>query len=129
MKKIPIISLMACLILLISLVFILNISKKRTAIEQQAAGTQITFSGLKVTGNKLVNQQGQQVILHGVDRSGAEYQCLKGNEIFDGPYDSNSIQSMKTWDIDAVRVPLNEDCWLGINGVKTGGTVYQQAIE
>src|SRR5579864_5413560 len=118
MKKIPIISLMACLILLISLVFILNISKKRTAIEQQAAGTQITFSGLKVSGNKLVNQQGQQVIFHGVDRSGAEYQCVTGNNVFDGPADPASIQAMRTWDIDVVRVPLNEDCWLGINSVK-----------
>jgi hypothetical protein len=38
---------------------------------------------------------------------------------------------MKTWNVNAVRVPLNEDCWLGINGVATayGGTNYQSAIE
>jgi len=129
MKKLPIISLTACLLLVISLAFIVHISQKRTAIEQHAAGTQITFSGLKVSGNKLVNEQGQQVILHGVDRSGTEYQCVTGNQIFDGPNDAASIQAMKTWDIDVVRVPLNEDCWLGINNVVTGGTTYQQAVK
>ena len=38
---------------------------------------------------------------------------------------------MKSWHINAVRVPLNEDCWLGINGVKPefGGDAYRQAIE
>src|ERR1035438_9642239 len=38
---------------------------------------------------------------------------------------------MVAWRIDAVRVPLNEDCWLGINGISpaVGGTAYQHAIE
>ena len=37
---------------------------------------------------------------------------------------------MLSWQINAVRVPLNEDCWLGINGVKPeyGGANYQAAI-
>ena len=37
---------------------------------------------------------------------------------------------MATWHINAVRVPLNEDCWLGINGVNAAysGANYQNAI-
>jgi hypothetical protein len=37
---------------------------------------------------------------------------------------------MKTWNIQAVRVVLNEDCWLGINGVLPvyGGIQYQNAV-
>jgi hypothetical protein len=37
---------------------------------------------------------------------------------------------MSTWHINIVRIPLNEDCWLGINGVNPayGGTNYQNAI-
>jgi hypothetical protein len=37
---------------------------------------------------------------------------------------------MKSWNVKAVRVPLNEDCWLGINGVKAqyGGQNYASAI-
>ena len=59
--------------------------------------------------------------LLGVNRSGAEYTCLGGRRIFDGPASSASVQAMVAWRVDAVRVPLNEDCWLGINGVFTGG--------
>jgi len=38
---------------------------------------------------------------------------------------------MKSWKINAVRVPLNEDCWLNINGVKAeyGGSNYHNAIK
>ena len=37
---------------------------------------------------------------------------------------------MASWGVNAVRVPLNEDCWLGINGVKSqyAGPNYQAAI-
>ena len=37
---------------------------------------------------------------------------------------------MKAWKINTVRVPLNEHCWLGINGVKSqyGGQAYQDAV-
>jgi hypothetical protein len=30
--------------------------------------------------------------------------------------------------MNTIRVPLNEDCWLGINGAAVGGAAYQQAI-
>lgn len=90
----------------------------------------INLSGIHVFGNMLVNDQGQQVILRGVNRSGTEYACVQGNGIFDGPNDNASIQAMKTWGINAVNILLNEDCWLGINGVNPlySGTNYQQAI-
>ncbi|HEV2340103.1 MAG TPA: cellulase family glycosylhydrolase [Patescibacteria group bacterium] len=101
---------------------------------QQAAVTitqtySATFSGLHVEGNRLLNVQGQQVVLRGVDRSGTEYMCIGGNNgVFDGPSDGTSIQAMKSWGINAVLIPLNEDCWLGINGANPGGIAYQQAI-
>jgi aryl-phospho-beta-D-glucosidase BglC (GH1 family) len=51
--------------------------------------------------------------------------------IFDGPTDLPSAQAIASWHANAVRVPLNEDCWLGINGVNPayGGAAYQAAIE
>jgi len=61
----------------------------------------------------LVDAGGARVVLHGVDRSGTEYQCVQGHEIFDGPSDQASITAMKSWGINAVRVPLNEACWNG----------------
>lgn len=83
-----------------------------------------------VSGNQLVDQSGKAVRLLGVNRSGAEYQCVERDQIFDGPTDWASIEAMKSWKINSVRVPLNESCWLGINGVapNVSGTVYRSAI-
>ena len=84
-----------------------------------------------VRGNQLVDQNGNVVRMLGVNRSGAEYACAEGWGLFDGPTDTDAaIAAMRTWDINAVRLPLNEDCWLGINGVlpQYGGVNYQNAI-
>ena len=77
----------------------------------------------------IVDGSGTTVQLHGADRSGTEYSCLSG-AFFDGPVDQKAVDAMKAWHVNAVRVPLNEDCWLGINGVASayGGTNYQNAI-
>ncbi|HXY19406.1 MAG TPA: cellulase family glycosylhydrolase [Gemmatimonadales bacterium] len=85
---------------------------------------------LHVQGTALVDSAGRVVRLRGVDRSGAEYACAQGWGIFDGPVDSASVQAIASWHADAVRVPLNEDCWLGINGVPAAyaGANYRQAI-
>jgi hypothetical protein len=84
-----------------------------------------------VSANHLVGSGGETVRLLGVDRSGAEYMCLGGSQVFDGPVDASAVQAMAAWHINAVRVPLNEDCWLGINGIgpAVGGAAYQNAIE
>ena len=45
----------------------------------------------------------------------------------DGP---QAIAAMTSWHINAVRLPLNEDCWLGINGApaRYSGARYRAAI-
>jgi hypothetical protein len=83
---------------------------------------------IAVVGNRLVNGDGQTVHLLGVDRSGSEYECVWDHQVFDGPTSPAAVQAMVSWHIDAVRLPLNEDCWLGINGVVTGGARYREAI-
>jgi len=85
---------------------------------------------LRVSGTRIVDGTGAPIRLHGVNRSGTEYACAQGWGIFDGPSDQASISAMATWNVDAVRVPLNEDCWLGINGVNPsyGGAAYRRAI-
>lgn len=88
-------------------------------------------AGLRVEGNRIVDTAtGQPVQLRGVNRSGTEYMCLGGSNVFDGPADQASVDAMKTWAISVVRLPVNEDCWLGINGVPaaTSGTPYRSAI-
>ncbi len=85
---------------------------------------------IKVDGNRLVDGQDRTVRLLGVNRSGTEYACVQGLGIFDGPHDASSISAMARWRINVVRIPLNEDCWLNINGVKEeyAGQDYQDAI-
>ncbi|MEA2532930.1 MAG: endoglucanase, partial [Actinomycetota bacterium] len=88
---------------------------------------------LHVAGNRLVNGAGSAIQLHGVNRSGPEYQCVHGLGIFDGPSDDSSLAAIASWHgVNTVRVPLNEDCWLGINGSPNGGVSaaqYQAAIQ
>jgi PKD repeat protein len=86
---------------------------------------------ISVQGNHFVNGSGQTVRLLGVNRSGSEYMCVGGGgQVFDGPYDDASIAAISGWHTNAVRVPLNEDCWLGINGLPSGysAAAYQQQI-
>jgi endoglucanase len=86
--------------------------------------------GIRVSGNHLVDGDGMRIRLIGVNRSGAEYACIRGWGIFEGPVDESSSQVMRAWHANAVRVGLNEDCWLGINGVPSayGGENYQRAV-
>ena len=90
-----------------------------------------TAPQLHVSGNKLENAAGNQVILRGADRSGTEYACVQGNGIFDGPSNQASITAMKEWGINAVRIPLNEACWNAESYVNSAyaGASYQSAIE
>jgi aryl-phospho-beta-D-glucosidase BglC (GH1 family) len=70
------------------------------------------------------------VRLLGINRSGTEFQCVNGVGFADGPTDAASVTAMKAWHINTVRVPLNEDCWLGIHGAPAqySGSAYQTAI-
>jgi endoglucanase len=90
-----------------------------------------TAPQLHVSGNRLVDAGGDTVVLHGMDRSGTEYECVQGKGIFDGPSDQASITAMKSWGpVNAVRLPLNEACWNGESYVDAAysGTAYRQAI-
>ena len=79
---------------------------------------------------QIVDSQGHAVKFHGVNKMGSEYACVQGSGIFDGPTDQDSVNAMITWKVNVVRIPLNEDCWLAINGVNSAyaGSNYQAAI-
>jgi endoglucanase len=85
---------------------------------------------LHVSANKLLDAAGRTVVLHGANRSGAEFMCVHGFGFFDGPADAQSIIWIASWNINAVRIPLNEDCWLGLSNVmpQFAGANYRTAI-
>ena len=88
------------------------------------------FSRLHVSGNRILDKDGRQVLFQGVNRSGTEYACAQGWGIFDGPNTASSVHAIASWHVNIVRVLVNEDCWLGINGIKPqyAGANYRRAI-
>lgn len=99
-------------------------------VVELAPSSVTTDPWIGVRGNQLVDRGGDRVRLLGVNRPGTEYECVEGNGLFQGPSDRASIEAMKSWHINAVRLPLNESCWLGINGVdpSLSGVPYRDAI-
>ncbi len=89
-------------------------------------------SGVHVVGTQIYDGS-TAIRLMGVNRPGGEYACVTSTNPWD-PGDGSgnnqaSITAMLTWKVNAVRIPLNEDCWLNLNGVKLGGATYQSDIQ
>ncbi|MFF4489499.1 cellulase family glycosylhydrolase [Streptomyces sp. NPDC001544] len=86
---------------------------------------------LHVSGNKLVDADGKTRRLLGVNRSGGEFMCVQGRGIWDGPVDDAAIKAIADWKANAVRIPVNEECWLGLSNVKPeyAGTNYVNAVK
>ncbi|QFY13444.1 cellulase family glycosylhydrolase [Nonomuraea phyllanthi] len=92
-------------------------------------GTNLPAPILSVSGNRLVANNGNTYRLLGVNRASGEFACVQGKGMWDGgPVDKASIDAMKAWNIHAVRIPLNEECWVGVNGSPSGAT-YQQNVK
>jgi Cellulase (glycosyl hydrolase family 5) len=86
---------------------------------------------ISVVGNHFVNGGGQTIRLLGVNREGTEYACVDGTGYSVGPEDASDAMAIAAWHANAVRIPINEDCWLGINGLPAYGTAagYRQMIQ
>ena len=69
--------------------------------------------------------------LLGVDVTGTEDACILSDGFGWEPLDSTTATAIRAWHANVVRVPLNEDCWLGINGAPAAysGAKYQTAIK
>jgi endoglucanase len=92
------------------------------------------ITGVRVSQGQLVDDDGRPVRLLGYNLAGAEYSCVDGQGIFDTPDggapSDRVIRAMLEWrGTTAVRLPLNEQCWLGL-GVddRHGGPAYRSAV-
>ena len=60
------------------------------------------------------------------------YTCEVSSTNFNRTYQlltsSTGLRGLASWHPNVVRIHLNEDCWLGINGVAVGGPAYQQDV-
>ena len=90
----------------------------------------LRITSIHVSGNALTDAQHRPIELVGLNRAGTEYACAQGWGVFDGPTGREVIASMRSWLINAVRIPMNEDCWLGINvSPRFSGSIYRRAVE
>jgi hypothetical protein len=125
----------ALVVVALGVIGVLRLFSSTTTTTSSAPGpvAQVTATraaGLHVQGNRLENAAGRPVVLRGVNRSGTEYACVHGDGIFDGPSNAASVRAIRSWGATLVRIPINEDCWLGINGVSRAysGAAYRAAI-
>jgi hypothetical protein len=104
------------------------------AVAVAFGSTSLAASGpptVKVQGRQLVDGAGRVVQLRGVNRAVFESRCTYDDTGFnDGPVDQASVTAMKSWKINAVRVTLNDQCWLGVNDLPAGGNAagYRSAV-
>lgn len=100
------------------------------ATQAVLAATTTTTPTLSVSGNHFVNGSGQTVQLRGVNRSSFVNYCSDGFGFAQGPVTQAGVDAIKAWGVNAVRLQLNEDCWLGINGMPAAysGANYRNAV-
>lgn len=87
---------------------------------------------LVVQGNHLIDTRDNSVfVTHGVNWPSFDYACVQGWG-YSGSNSTAEAQAIASWHINAVRIPLNQDCWLGLNGMPSGGgrtaAGYQAAV-
>src|SRR5688572_22386233 len=86
---------------------------------------------LRVQGNRIVDAGGATFRMLGVNRAGSEYMCsppTTGQYVFDGSTGPSTINGMKAWHINTVRLPLNESCWLGLTGSLVPAQMYRDEL-
>jgi endoglucanase len=94
---------------------------------------------LKVQGNHLVDTRGggQTFVPRGVNWPSFEYACSDGYGYSNaasadkvGP-DAAGAALIASWHINTVRIPLNQDCWLGDDGLPRFGKAsgYRAAVK
>jgi hypothetical protein len=99
------------------------------------APTKNPREGISVAGNHLIDRHGRTLRLRGFNVSGAEYSCIENDGFFDTPDGepptTAMVKAMHSWrGANAVRIPLNEQCWLGLKAApaKYSGKAYRDAV-
>ena len=69
---------------------------------------------LRVEGNEIRDAAtGTEFIPRGVNWPSFEYACVQGWGYSNLGATPATAQAMRSWGINTVRIPLNQDCWLG----------------
>ncbi len=85
------------------------------------AGARAAAPSLEVQGNRLVDTTtGATFVPRGVDWPSFEYACQQGWGYSAAGTGAADVALIAAWHINTVRVPLNQDCWLGDDGLPAG---------
>jgi hypothetical protein len=89
-----------------------------------------------VSGNRLIDTRtGTAWVPRGVNYPSFEYACAQGwgtsRATAQGAAGAATAAAIAGWHANAVRLPLNQDCWNSTNGVPAGdaGATYQAAVQ
>jgi len=70
-----------------------------------------------VSGHSILNSRtGKAMTVHAVNWPSFEYACQQGWGNSAAGATAAAANAMVSWGINAVRLPLNQDCWLGVDG-------------
>jgi endoglucanase len=92
------------------------------------------ITAVRVLRNRFVDAGNRPIRLLGANYAGGEYACVEGDGYFDTPDGATPgqavVDQMRAWHITAVRIPLNEQCWLGLPAVSAryAGDGYRSAV-
>jgi hypothetical protein len=83
-----------------------------------------------VQGNRLVDSRNDTTFVpHGANWPSFEYACSEGWGYSQDDDTAAAATAMASWGINTVRVPLNEDCWLGSDSSDYGTSAgYKAAV-
>ncbi len=101
-------------------------SPASTLVTINPSATSTTSMSVSVSGNKLIDAQGNEIQLRGVNVSGLEGVAVQGwspSNPWGGQTGTPTPDwsTMKTWGTNVVRLPLNEASWLGLSCIDEGG--------
>lgn len=89
-----------------------------------------------VDGNRIVDaRSGREFVPRGVNWSSFEYACAQGwgysaldNVTAGDPY-ATEAKSIAQWGANTVRLPLNQDCWLGTRGAPASDQYAERDVD
>jgi hypothetical protein len=115
-----------------AVVLILALVAALVGVGQPAAGTAITSPAPTpiVSGNKILDSRtGATWVPHGVNWPSFEYACSQGWAYSQDDDTAAAATAMASWGITAVRLPLNQNCWLGSDASDYGTAAgYKAAL-
>ena len=101
---------------------------KATIVMNANASCTATFKAVSLSGPVQPVVHGKQLIdnrtgkvwtPHGANLPSLEYACVQQRP--PPAWAANSLTTAASWGIDVIRLPLNENCWLGTNGAPNNG--------